>query len=168
MTEEQLTALLRIKRFEQPPPRYFDQLLKDLHHRQRVELLRRPLWKIATERLQTFFSEHSMGHLSYAGALASVLVIGVVGIGLMTSGGNPAVAPVGAKQFAANHAAPKASAENSRLLSLDTSGVRSRHVLDMPSLPAVSRAGYSTLARAPRYIIDTQPASYEPSSIVNF
>src|SRR5471032_1827099 len=88
MTEEQLSALLRIKRFEQPPPQYFDRLLQEVHRRQRTELLRRPLWKIAAERVQTFFSEHSMGHLSYAGALASALVVGVVGIGLMTSGGS--------------------------------------------------------------------------------
>src|ERR1700761_6064684 len=88
MTEEQLSALLRIKRFEQPPPQYFDRLLQDIHRRQRAELLRRPLWKIAAERVQTFFSEHSMGHLSYAGALASVLVVGIAGIGLMTSGGS--------------------------------------------------------------------------------
>src|ERR1700744_1431075 len=87
MTEEQLSALLRIKRFEQPPPQYFDRLLQDIHRRQRAELLRRPLWKIAAERLQTFFSEHSVGNLSSAGALASALVVGVVGIGLMTADG---------------------------------------------------------------------------------
>src|SRR5258708_39842639 len=85
MSEEQLSALLRLKRYEQPPAGYFDRLLQDVHRRQRAELLRRPLWKIAAERLQTFFSEHSMGHLSYAGALASALVVGVVGIGLKTS-----------------------------------------------------------------------------------
>src|SRR5258708_27995467 len=85
MTEEHHSALLRIKRSEQPPPQYFDRLLQEVHRRQRAELLRRPLWKIAAERIQTFFSEHSMGHLSYAGALASALVVGVVGIGLLTS-----------------------------------------------------------------------------------
>ena len=87
MTDEQLSALLRLKRYEQPAPQDFDRLLQDIHRRQRSELLHRPLWKIAAERVQTFFSEHSMGHLSYAGALASALVVGVVGIGLMTSGG---------------------------------------------------------------------------------
>ena len=39
MTEEQLTALLRLKRYEQPPPEYFDRLLQDIHRRQRTELL---------------------------------------------------------------------------------------------------------------------------------
>src|SRR5882724_7604638 len=88
MTEEQLSALLRIKRYEQPPAQYFDRLLQDIHRRQRAELLRQPLWKIAAERVQTFFSEHSMGHLSYAGALATVLIVGVAAIGLVTPGGS--------------------------------------------------------------------------------
>src|SRR5471030_154741 len=100
MTDEQLSALLRIKRFEQPPPQYFDRLLQDLHRRQRAELLHRPLWKIAVERVQTFFSEHSMGHLSYAGALASVLVVGVTTIGFMTSGGS-VQAPLQKREIAA-------------------------------------------------------------------
>src|SRR5947207_13192973 len=86
MTDEQLSALLRLKRFEQPPAHYFDRLLQDVHRRQRADLLRLPLWKIAMERMQTFFSEHSMGNLSYAGALAAVLVVGVSTIGLMTPG----------------------------------------------------------------------------------
>ncbi|MCX6978210.1 MAG: hypothetical protein NTX04_09815, partial [Verrucomicrobia bacterium] len=83
MTEEQLTALLRIKRYEQPPEGYFDQLLKDVHRRQRAELLRRPLWRIALERVQTIFSEHSMGPIPYVAGLASMAVAGVVAIGLI-------------------------------------------------------------------------------------
>src|SRR5688572_12187229 len=87
MTEEQLSALLRLKRYEQPPAQYFDRLLQDIHRRQRADLLKLPLWKIAVERVQTFFGEHSMSRLSYAGSLASVLVIGMTAIGLMTPGG---------------------------------------------------------------------------------
>src|ERR1700761_647070 len=87
MTDEQLSALLRLKRYEQPAPQYFDRLLQDIHRRQRAELLRRPLWKIAVERMQTFFGEHSMSHASYAGAMAAVMVAGVTVIGLMTPSG---------------------------------------------------------------------------------
>jgi hypothetical protein len=83
MTEEQLTALLHLKRYEQPPPEYFDRLLRDVHRRQRADLLRSPLWKLAIERMQTFFSEHSMGHLSYAGALTLTLLAGAAAISLM-------------------------------------------------------------------------------------
>src|SRR5580698_763263 len=117
MTEEQLSALLRIKRFEQPPPQYFDRLLQDIHGRQRAELLRRPLWKIAAERVQTFFSEHSMGHLSYAGALATVLIVGVAAIGLLTSGGSTVV-PGSGPQFASKDVSTGPAVESSHLVSL--------------------------------------------------
>jgi hypothetical protein len=161
MTEEQLSALLRIKRFEQPPPQYFDRLLQEVHRRQRTELLRRPLWKIAAERVQTFFSEHSMGHLSYAGALASALVVGVVGIGLMTSGG-AVDRPAGKGGLA--DAAPQV-APHEKLLDLQNPG--SRLVLDSPSLPT-AQPGYEPVLHQPRYVIDARPVSYEPSSAYSF
>lgn len=161
MTEEQLTALLRIKRFEQPPPQYFDRLLKEIHQRQRAELLRRPLWKIAAERVQTFFSEHSMGHLSYAGALASVLIVGVAAIGLMTSG--EVVRSGTGSQVAANTVPTGIPAENARLVNLQAS-VKSRPILENQPLPTAAQVGYGE----PRYVIDARPVSYEPSSTVNF
>ena len=86
MTDEQLSALLRLKRYEEPPPGYFGRLLGDVHRRQRADLLQRPLWRIALERMQTFFGEHSMGSLSYAGAMAGFVALGAVAIGLMTPG----------------------------------------------------------------------------------
>jgi len=156
MTDEQLSALLRIKRFEQPAPQYFDRLLQDIHRRQRAELLRRPLWKIAAERVQTFFSEHSMGHLSYAGALATVLVIGLTSIGLLTSGGSlertsahPQLAAI----------VPAAASEKM----LNLAQTKPEHVLGPQSLPTAP-ASYESGYHQPRYIIDTRPASYDPSS----
>src|SRR4051812_7898110 len=90
MTEDQqLRALLRTKRFEQPPAGYYEKLLQDVHRRQRSELLKQPLWAIALERVQTFFSEHSMGNLSYAGAMAVVALAGVLAI---NSSSKPVVA----------------------------------------------------------------------------
>jgi hypothetical protein len=162
MTEEQLSALLRLKRFEQPPPQYFDQLLKDIHQRQRAELLRRPLWKIAAERVQTFFSEHSMGHLSYAGALASVLIVGVAAIGLMTSGGTVPV--TAGTQVAANNVPAKVPAEHARLVNLQTTA-KAGPILGSQPLPTIATQGGSG---TPRYVIDARPVSYEPSSTVNF
>jgi hypothetical protein len=85
MTEDQLSALLRtVKRYEQPPAGYHDQLLRDIHRRQRTELLRMPLWKIALERLQTLFGEHSMGPATYGAAMAGLVVLGVTTIALVT------------------------------------------------------------------------------------
>jgi hypothetical protein len=85
MTEDQLSALLRtVKRYEQPPPGYQDQLLRDIHRRQRAELLRMPLWKIALERLQTLFGEHSIGPATYGTAMAGLVVLGITAIALVT------------------------------------------------------------------------------------
>ena len=161
MTDEQLSALLRLKRYEQPPADYFDGLLKDIHRRQRTELLRRPLWKIAAERVQTFFSEHSMGHLSYAGAMAAVLIVGVGAIGLMTPGGS---AGPSAPVIAAAEKNPAPIAEE-KILSLQASAEAPK--LGTPAL-STTPPGFAPVVYQPRYIMDARPVSYEPSSAFNF
>ena len=163
MTDEQLSTLLRLKRYEQPAPQYFDRLLQDIHRRQRAELLHRPLWKIAAERLQTFFSEHSMGHLTYAGALASLLIVGLTGIGFMTSGGS-----LERPAYVANRGHDLAAAttpSNKQLLSLQAN--KQGPIIEPPSL-STAQPGYESAYHQPRYVIDTRPASYEPSSAFNF
>lgn len=156
MTDEQLSALLRLKRYEQPPAHYFDGLLQNIHRQQRAELLRRPLWKIAAERVQTFFSEHSMGNLSYAGALASVLVLGIATIGLMTPGGS-IERNASASQLAATSPAPTPE----KLLTLQASNKLPG--LESPALQSAQPVTGSQVLQ-PRYIIDARPVSYEPSS----
>jgi len=152
--EINISALLRLKRYEQPPPGYFDQLLQDVHRRQRAELLRRPLWKIALDRVQTYFSEHSMGGLSYAGAMVAVVAVGVAGIGLMT----PSVEKDGASE--PRIAAVKPSAPAGRLLSLrqQTVSLDARRPV-VPQLAPAERT-----LRPPRYVIDARPVSYDPPS----
>lgn len=159
MTEEQLTALLRIKRFEQPPPQYFDRLLENVHRRQREELLLRPLWRIAVERVQTFFSEHSMGNVSYAGAMAAALVVGAGAIAVMMPG------EIEKKSFVA--ASTPVQVKSGSLLTLQSR---------QPTLPALSatfepqpaQSGRSQFAKDRRYIIDARPASYEPEASIQF
>ena len=159
MTEEQLTALLRIKRFEQPPPQYFDRLLENVHRRQREELLQRPLWRIAVERVQTFFSEHSMGNVSYAGAMAAALVVGAGAIAVMTPGEiekrSLAVVP------------NPVPLKTGSLLTLQS---RLPGTLALPATfetPAAS-SGRTQFAKDRRYIIDARPASYEPEGSIQF
>lgn len=179
MNEDQLSALLRLKRHERPPAGYFEKLLQDVHRRQRAELLRRPLWKIAIERMQTFFGEHSMGNVSYAGAMAAVAVIGIALIGIMapakTGGNRPpsaplaqAEAPASARAPASALAAPAPAPVN--LLALDR---------PVPALPAAAKLppvnerlapsffGEPRTASVsqPRYVIDTRPASYEATTV---
>jgi hypothetical protein len=160
MLDPKVSALLRLKRHEQPPPGYFDRLLADVHRRQREELLQRPLWKIAAERMQVLFSEHSMGNLSYAGAMAAVLVVGVTAIGLMT----PGASQPAARNFAENTppqppaaAAPVSPGPNRMLVLGPDNGAQLAPLIE-------TRQVSSPQIGAPRYIIDARPVSYERAS----
>jgi len=52
--DNEIGKLLRLKKFEQPPPGYFDNFLHEFHRRQRDEMLREPLWRICLQRAQDF------------------------------------------------------------------------------------------------------------------
>jgi hypothetical protein len=156
MTDEQLSALLRLKRYEQPPAHYFEGLLQNVHRRQRADLLQLPLWKIAVERVQTFFGEHSMSRLSYAGAMASVLVLGVTTIGLMTPGGTI--------ERDSSKIAEQDTPSSTRLVSLEISKTPTLGETTLPIAPS----SLETVRSQPRYVIDMRPVSYEQSSSINF
>ena len=183
MTEDQqLRALLRLKRFEQPPAGYYDKLLQDIHRRQRSELLRRPLFSIALERLQTFFGEHSMGNVSYAGAMAAVVAVGLVVLNAV-----PKAPSAGGSVIAANETvtttAPlvettavqpvnlrQASSAGTKLFSqqrpnVEVVGIEGEEaVADARLLPSrVARE--RGVDRMPRYVIDSRPVSYEATKV---
>jgi len=156
MTEEQLKTLLRtVKRYEQPPSEYFDQLLRDLHRRQRAELLRRPLWRIAVERVQTFFGEHSMSPVSYASAMATVVVVGVAAIG---------VAVPSKFEFHAPAASLAKNTPSQPRFTLQPSGQATASF--SPQLPAAVFPTRETPPAQvpPRYIIDARPVLYDNPS----
>jgi len=167
MTEEQLSALLRLKRYEQPPAHYFDRLLQDVHRRQRADLLKLPLWKIALERVQTFFSEHSMSRLSYAGALASVMVVGMTAIGLMTPGGsiqrNDLAMEGSFPPIASHDRLINSESATDRLINLEGSSKPALATESQSIRPAVPAFGSAVGPQ--RYIMDsvpvTVPVSYD-------
>ena len=180
MTEDQqqqkLSALLRLKRFEQPPPGYYAKLLQDVHRRQRADLLRRPLWQIAIERMHTFFSEHSMGRLQYGGAMAAVLVTGLTIFGTSYPAKHGAE-PTSALAAAAPALAPvdlrKGDLTRPPLLSLQEVqeapiGVTTAS-LEVPVSNARLLPEHITpptvISRQPRYILDNRPASYEATTV---
>src|SRR5881227_3558625 len=74
--DHDLSTLLRLKRYEQPPPGYFDNFLHEFHRRQRDELLRQPLWRICLERAHDFMFRLNIPSLtSYPAAVTAALVL---------------------------------------------------------------------------------------------
>src|SRR5437763_897322 len=73
------TNLLLLKRYEQPPPGYFDNFLHEFHRRQRDELLRQPLWRSCVDRARDFAFSFNLSTLtSYPVAVTAVLVCAAV------------------------------------------------------------------------------------------
>lgn len=72
--------LLRLKRYEKPPEGYFDDFMRDLHRRQRADLVRRPTREVLWERLLSLAPTFHVPRLAYAAIVlmalsASVLII---------------------------------------------------------------------------------------------
>jgi hypothetical protein len=77
--DNEIATLLRLKRYEQPPPGYFENFLHEFHRRQRDELLRQPIWRICWERTHDFIFRLDVRSLaSYPAAVAAVLVCAAV------------------------------------------------------------------------------------------
>jgi hypothetical protein len=173
--EQQLQALLRLKRYEQPPAGYYEKLLQDIHRRQRSELLRRPLWAIALERVQIFFSEHSMGGLSYAGALAAVALAGLVTINIAS---RPEPAPLAVAESTAEVTARvhpvdlrEEMGSPAKMLSLQNTPVVMAELAnddlvgDARLIPAKASRDVGMVVRQPRYVIDSRPVSYDAAKV---
>src|ERR671931_1128709 len=77
--DNEIARLLRLKRYEQPPPGYFENFLHEFHRRQRDELLRQPLWRIALGRAQDFMMSLNVARIaSYPVAATAVLLCAAV------------------------------------------------------------------------------------------
>jgi len=181
--DDTISKLLRLKRYEQPPPEYFENFLHEFHHRQRVEMLRRSAWRIALDRLEALFNQVSSSQLSYAGASFAVLAIaavvtlnmvqhpGVSATSVALTGPGRSIAlstpfaagsPVAASQPVEVMQAPQT-------VNLVPPAYAAREFTLVPQIrfpgsfqtQGVTQPGATSLH--PRYILDTRPASYEPS-----
>ena len=147
LSESQLQALLRLKRHEQPPAGYYEGLLDRVHRRQRDEMLRRPAWQIALERIRAFFAPLHMDWRQ-AGAMAAILVAGIFAIRVAIP---ERTADVGHVADAGQISSPQATAPSITLQPASAPALASeqtRHIQRAPGAPV-------------RFIIDTQPVSYE-------
>jgi|SRR6516162_146877 hypothetical protein len=155
----ELQKLLRIKRFEQPPPGYFDRALIELHQRQREELLRRPATLIWWERFVSWLWKFRVPSYAYGAALGVfVVVVTIVGSGLW--------APYkDATDSSANRvvvSGPEAQEVVANRLSLGGNLDWSKFHQTASSPKVVPVIGPSQTA-LPRYILDGRPLSYKAS-----
>ena len=179
MTDDTISKLLRLKRYEQPSPAYFENFLHEFHRRQRAEILRRPLWRQTLDRfglvLESLMGRMTLSQLSYAGASAAVLAIaGVMTWNLIQNPGatTPTLALNGGiskETIVLSQSAPGAATVVAvapvRLLDAPAESVREftldpqMRFLDADRIQPVN-AGVAS--RHPRYILDARPVSYEP------
>jgi hypothetical protein len=156
LDENDIGTLLRLKRHEQPPPGYFDEFLHEFHRRQRAELLRQPVWKIALQRAHDFMFQLNVPALSsYPAAVAAVVVCAaVLSLKVYQTPENFEGTNV------AQHAPAMQTGDSAWSLSTPVSG----RDLDLPTFrPPTQSAKTHGSTATPRYVLDSTPVSYEAS-----
>jgi hypothetical protein len=151
--DTEIARLLRLKRYEQPPPGYFENFLHEFHRRQRDELLRQPVWRICLERAQKFMSQLDMRSLaSYPTAVAAMLV---------------AAAIFSLKVYQQPQTA-RVATQSPLTLSIPVNAEQEWNLASpvgmhpLRTQPVGFRA-QTHRAAPPRYVLDSVPVSYEPT-----
>jgi hypothetical protein len=155
LNENDIGKLLRLKRYEQPPPGYFDSFLHEFHRRQRDELLKEPLWRICFQRAQDFMFRLNVPALtSYPAAITAVLVCAtIVSLRVYEGPGKTNVA-------VQNRTPVAATALQDTAWSL-SAPVATRDLAPMPLHTANHSSHTHRAATPPRYVLDSTPVSYE-------
>src|SRR5215471_654757 len=155
--DNEIARLLRLKRYEQPPPGYFENFLHEFHRRQRDEMLRQPLWRIFLERAHGFMFRLDVRALaSYPAAVTAVLVCAaVVSLKIYQQ---PETARVALQSPPALSLPVNAEGEGLNL----ASPVRAQILRTQPVRSFDERA-QTHRAAPPRYVLDSVPVSYEPT-----
>ena len=159
LDDQQLQKLLRIKRFEQPPPGYFDRALIEFHRRQREELLRRSATLMWWERFVSGLGNFRVPSYAYAAVLGGFVVVAtIVGSGLWA----PYKETTDVSTSRAVLSGPEAQkvAVNRLALSGNLDWSTFDDSASSPKVVPVIRPSQTAL---PRYVLDGRPVSYKAS-----
>jgi hypothetical protein len=158
LDEQQLQKLLRIKRFEQPPPGYFDRALIEFHRRQREELLRRSSTMVLWERFISGLWNFRVPSYAY-GAVFGMFVVAatIIGSGVWA----PYKDAVDLNRVAVLTDPATQEVSGGRLaLSGNLDWSKFDHTTSSPSVVPVIGPSQTAL---PRYVLDGRPVSYKAS-----
>ncbi len=160
LNDEELGKLLRLKKFEQPPAEYFESFLHEFHRRQRDELLRQPVWRIALQRAQDFMFRLNVTSLgSYPAAVAAVLVCAaVLSVKVYQTPETAAVASAAMQTPAAVVASPL---NDDATWSLSAAPSTRYYGASLAHNVKQNSRTHRTTAVPPRYVLDSTPVSYD-------
>lgn len=160
---DDLQRLLRLKRHEAPPPEYFEGFLFEFHRAQRAEMLRRPLWRLALDRLEGALPTFTPARYAYTGSCAAAVAAAALVSGhiLNTHSGT---ANRGTFVTSANAGSVTTAPVSSKMPRFDFHGTRTSVRLPELDFNQPRQLAASSKSARPRYVLDTQPVSYEPSS----
>jgi hypothetical protein len=164
--DTEIGKLLRLKRYEQPPPGYFENFLHEFHRRQRDELLQQPIWSVMWQRLSNSLFRLNLPSLTSMPAAAAALLIcaAVISLKVYQAPESPSVAVSGVAGLFPNQSVIDQMPAESRADHFTLSArIPTRSLGPDLSRPANERAYTHRASTPPRYVLDRLPVSYEPS-----
>ncbi|HME89375.1 MAG TPA: hypothetical protein VKE30_09220 [Chthoniobacterales bacterium] len=152
---QMIGKLLRLKRYEQPPPGYFENFLHEFHRRQRDELLKQPLWRICIDRARDLVFSFNLSTLtSYPAAVTAVLICaGIVSLRIYQT---PQPATVAVKDPTVLALPANTEDEWTLASPVATRVFNTRSLRNITESAQTHRKG-----TPPRYVLDSVPVSYE-------
>jgi hypothetical protein len=151
---KELQTLLRLKRYEQPPPGYEERFLKEFHRRKRWEAPQKRGFAAISEKISDWMGAITIPKYAYAGTFG---IFAVAAVAINSFIGSPVAHPLVASS------GPVAAVSSAQTTSaIEPSALALNGPLDMSALdtPFVNQGSAASDSR-PRYILESRPASYE-------